>query len=61
VEGFGLGAKGYAGEARGDIRPFRLAQDRGEYRRVRQLSGVAVDTKSPTLKEVIKKTQRYTE
>ena len=61
VEGFGLGAKGYAGEARGDIRPFRLAQDRGEYRRVRQLSGVAVSSKDPTLKEVIEKNQRYTE
>lgn len=38
IEGFGLGASGRVGDAWGGIKPFRTAYDRGEYRRVRELS-----------------------
>lgn len=38
VEGIGLGARGFAGDPRGDISAFREAYDRGEYLRVGELS-----------------------
>jgi len=34
VEGFGLAARGWAGDRLGNIQKFREAQDRGDYRRV---------------------------
>lgn len=38
VEGFGLGARGRAGDVWGDITPFRRAVDEGAYERVREMS-----------------------
>ncbi len=38
IEGFGLGARGKAGDVFGDIEPFRAAYDAGEYQRIRELS-----------------------
>ncbi len=38
VEGFGLGARGHAGDAWGNLKPFRAAVDDGCYTRVRELS-----------------------
>lgn len=38
MEGFGMGARGRVGELRGAIKRFREANDRGEYRRVTELS-----------------------
>jgi ectoine hydroxylase-related dioxygenase (phytanoyl-CoA dioxygenase family) len=38
VEGFGLGASGRIGDPWGSIKQFRSAYDRGEYRRIRELS-----------------------
>ena len=37
VEGYGLGARGRAGDAWGNLRRFRLAQEQGTYHRVREL------------------------
>ena len=49
IEGFGLGAPGRVGDQWGSIKQFRTAYDKGEYERVRELSG-----KSPK-KELKKK------
>jgi len=38
IEGFGLGASGRIGDPWGSIKQFRSAYDRGDYRRVRELS-----------------------
>lgn len=38
IEGFGMGAPGRVGDARGDIEVFRSAYDEGRYERVRALS-----------------------
>ena len=38
IEGFGLGARGQAGDVFGDIEPFRAAVDSGTYERIRELS-----------------------
>lgn len=38
IEGFGLGASGRVGDPWGSISQFRSSYDRGEYRRVRELS-----------------------
>lgn len=38
IEGFGLGARGRAGDASGSLKEFRQASDRGEYVRVGELS-----------------------
>lgn len=38
IEGFGLGARGRAGDASGSLKEFRQACDRGEYVRVGELS-----------------------
>lgn len=55
VEGFGMGSRGAIGDVAGDIRPFRMALERGEYQRVGELSPESLATgpgKSYTLKQV---------
>lgn len=44
VEGFGMGAPGRIDDVWGDIAPFREAQERGEYHRVRELSAASPTT-----------------
>lgn len=41
IEGFGLSAKGRVGDAWGAIKQFRTAYDKGNYVRVRELSGAS--------------------
>ena len=38
MEGFGMGARGKVGDVWGNMQPFRIAYDEGEYERVRELS-----------------------
>ena len=57
VEGFGLGARGRVGEPAGDIRPFRQAQDMGDYKRVRSLPDRVPDDKPHTLSVVMQQTR----
>jgi hypothetical protein len=60
-EGHGFGAKGEPGEAAGATVDFRIAADRGEYRRVGELSpeSTAEELNAPyTLREVVGKARR---
>ena len=58
VEGFGLGARGRVGETAGDIRPFRFAQDMGEYKRVRSLPDRDPDDRAHTLGVAMQQAKR---
>ncbi|MEM7016570.1 MAG: phytanoyl-CoA dioxygenase family protein [Pseudomonadota bacterium] len=58
IEGFGMGARGRAGDVWGDIAPFRAAYDRGEYHRVRELgpdSSEAELNKGCTIKDAMER------
>ena len=55
IEGFGIGARGHAGDVNSDIEPFRRAYDEGRYQRVRELgpdSPASELTKDYTIREV---------
>ena len=58
IEGFGLGAQGKIGDQWGSIKQFRTAYDKGEYERVRELSGKSSKkdlNKKYTVREAVKK------
>ena len=58
IEGFGLGAPGRVGDQWGSIKQFRTAYDKGEYERVRELSGKSSKkdlNKKYTVREAVKK------
>ena len=58
IEGFGLGAPGRVGDQWGSIKQFRTAYDKGEYERVRELSGKSSKKelkKKYTVREAVKR------
>jgi len=58
IEGFGLGAPGRVGDQWGSIKQFRTAYDKGEYERVRELSGKSPKKelkKKYTVREAVKR------
>ena len=58
IEGFGLGAPGRVGDQWGSIKQFRTAYDKGEYERVRELSGKSSKkdlNKKYTVREAVKR------
>ena len=58
IEGFGLGAPGRVGDQWGSIKQFRTAYDKGEYERVRELSGKSPEKelkKKYTVREAVKR------
>ena len=58
IEGFGLGAPGRVGDQWGSIKQFRTAYDKGEYERVRELSGKCPKKelkKKYTVREAVKR------
>ena len=58
IEGFGLGAQGRVGDQWGSIKQFRTAYDKGEYERVRELSGKSSKkdlNKKYTVREAVKR------
>ena len=58
IEGFGLGAPGRVGDQLGSIKQFRTAYDKGEYERVRELSGKSSKKelkKKYTVREAVKR------
>ena len=58
IEGYGLGASGRVGDQWGSIKQFRTAYDKGEYERVRELSGKSSKKelkKKYTVREAVKR------